>query len=550
MKEIMSDLTDAIETLSTQYVILGDVLRLSALKDSGGEQLLFDALLAVYRPEFAADQRIIVVQDVNEIYSYPENFASDSLIWLQKSLQIVDISNFFVIVISGNLQLQEELLWVQQNHSTDDISITGHYIPVPYERQDPVQDTFCPLPWMHLHVNTQLDITPCCKSDQTKPWGNLENHSVMDIVNGQQANAMRLKMLKSVPCSECHCCYVLEKNGQDSRRTVTNKRYHDLKQEFVAHTANDGSLLTFRPRTLDLRLNNTCNLKCRTCDGLSSSLLAYEEKKLYNNSINFDRIPTKRARSRTLSTLIRYVDDAEEISFAGGEPLLMQEHFAILEHLIDIGKTDVHLSYITNFTLSSYKGKNIFDIWKRFDTVNVSASLDGHGAVFEYVRHGASWPEIEKNFLALQHECPHVKFSVFSTISVFSAESVIELQQKWHQSNMLDIRHFQLNPVSINDFFSLSTLFPHHKTYLSKKIDDHVDWLTSVGATQLAIDWRTTQKSMWAHNKQYLSIMAAATNRARDIERKENFESVFPQFVDLFDTKDVKTHFKVAWQEK
>jgi len=543
MNQIMPGLSDAIEALGNQYEILGPPLRLSVLKDSLGEQQLFDSLLALYRPEFAADQRILVVQDTSEIYSYPENFASDALIWLQKSVQIVDISNFFVIVISGNAEVQEELRWVQQHHSTDDRPMQGHWVDVPYEKHTPVQDTFCALPWMHLHVTTQLDVAPCCAADQSQPWGNLENHSVMDIVNGQRANAMRSKMLKGVPCSECHRCYVLERNGQESRRTISNQLYHHLKPEFVAHTAIDGSISTFHPRTLDLRLNNTCNLKCRTCDGAASSLIAYEEKKLFNNTANFDRIPSKQSRARILDKLINFVDHADEIYFAGGEPLLMHEHFAILEYLIRLGKTDVRLAYNTNFTLPRYKDKNIFDIWKLFDNVKLSASLDGHGRVFEYVRHGASWPEIEQNLLTLRQRCPHVQIQVFSTISVFSAESVMELQQKWHESNMLDIRHFQLNPVSVNDFYSLCTLFAHHKTYLSKKIDDHVDWLLSVEAAQLARDWRTMQKTMWEHDKKYLSLMIASVNQARDIERKENFQSLFPQFADLFATVDAKTQF-------
>jgi MoaA/NifB/PqqE/SkfB family radical SAM enzyme len=543
MNQITPGLSDVIEALCNQYEIVGPPLRLSVLKDSLGEQKLFDSLLALYRPEFASNQRILVVQDTSEIYSYPENFASDALIWLQKSVQMIDISNFFVIVISGNSQIEKELHWVQQHYSTDDRSMHGYWVDIPYERQDLVQDTFCALPWMHLHVTTQLDVAPCCQADQTKPWGNLEKHSVMDIINSQQANQMRLKMLAGVPCRECHNCYTMERNGQESQRIITNKKYNHLKQDFAKQTNTDGSISTFKPLGLDLRLNNTCNLKCRTCDGRASSQIAYEEKKLFNDSTNLDRIPTRLSRSRVLDKVIGFLDHANTIYFAGGEPLLMHEHFAILEHLIRLGKTDVRLAYNTNFTLPRYKDKNIFDIWKLFDNVRLSASLDGHGAVFEYVRHGASWPEVEQNLLTLRQQCPHVQFQVFSTISVFSAESVMELQQKWHQSNMLDIRHFQLNPVSVNEFYSLCTLFAHHKTYLSKKIDNHVDWLMSVEAVQLAADWRTFQKTMWKHDKKYLSLMIASVNQARDIERKENFQSLFPQFADLFGTVDARSQF-------
>jgi sulfatase maturation enzyme AslB (radical SAM superfamily) len=371
----------------------------------------------------------------------------------------------------------------------------------------------------------------------------LEKDSVMDIVNGEQANQMRLKMLQGHTCVECKSCYVMEKNGHESARIVFNKKYSHLKHHMIEQTNADGSIRTFQPSYLDLRLNNTCNLKCRTCDGRASSQLAQEEKKLFDNSFNLDRIPNKISRSRALEKVIGFVEQSNDIYFAGGEPLLMHEHFAILDHLIELNKTDVRLRYNTNFTLQSYKNRNILDIWQLFPNVALAASLDGHGAIFEYVRHGASWSDIEKNFLALKTKCPHVEFTVSSTISIFSAESVMELQKKWHQSGMLDIKYFKLNSVSTNDYFNLCSLLPHHKTYLSKKIDDHIDWLMSIGGIELASDWQMCKQTMWQHDKKYLSLMIASVNRARDIERKENFESLFPQFADLFDNNGAKTQF-------
>ena len=39
---------------------------------------------------------------------------------------------------------------------------------------------------------------------------------------------------------------------------------------------------------------------------------------------------------------------------------------------------------------------------------------------------------------------------------------------------------------------------------------------------------------MWAEDKSYVNQEFAWVNRARDIERQENFELVYPQFYDLF----------------
>jgi MoaA/NifB/PqqE/SkfB family radical SAM enzyme len=541
-----STLFKAINELSKEFQILGDPIDLSLLREKNGEQKIFNMLQKVYRPAFGNNQRILVIQDSNEIYTYEENLASDALIFLQKSLQIIDISNFFVIVISGNKQIEKELEWVRIHHSTDTKSISFHHTPIPFEQQIMKTDSFCSLLWMHLYVDTRLEIAPCCVADQTKPWGSLEKHTMMEIINSKRANTMRLNMIHDQPCSECNNCYVKEKYSKNSRRIKTNKEYQHLRQDFINQTNEDGSLKLFKPLTLDIRLNNTCNLKCRTCDGQSSSQLAYEEKKLFNNLENYNRIPTKISRLDVLDKTIDYVHNANEIYFAGGEPLIMHEHYAMLDRLIDIGKTDTKLGYSTNFTLLTYKDFHVLDYWNRFSNVTLFASIDGHGPVFEYVRHGASWAMIEANLHALKKQCPHVEFYVNSTVSVFSAESVMELQQKWHTLGMLDIQKFKINPVSFNDYYSLSTLFPHHKRYLSKKINEHRAWLASVGNTMLATSWEKLQKTMWEENKGYLSLMIASVNQMRDVERSENFKSLFPQFSDLFDAENNSQQYNLG----
>ena len=47
----------------------------------------------------------------------------------------------------------------------------------------------------------------------------------------------------------------------------------------------------------------------------------------------------------------RFINDVEEIYFAGGEPLVMEEHYLILEKLIAAGRTDVRLRYNTNLVI-------------------------------------------------------------------------------------------------------------------------------------------------------------------------------------------------------
>jgi uncharacterized protein YtpQ (UPF0354 family) len=104
----------------------------------------------------------------------------------------------------------------------------------------------------------------------------------------------------------------------------------------------------------------------------------------------------------------------------------------------------------------------------------------------------------------------------------------------WHNSNKLHINKFQINPVIGNDFLTLQSLLSHHKKDISKKIDDHCDWLTVNNAIDLANSWKQIQQNMWSADKSYVNKEFSPVNRARDVERQENFELIYPQFYDLF----------------
>jgi ATP-dependent Clp protease adapter protein ClpS len=73
-----------------------------------------------------------------------------------------------------------------------------------------------------------------------------------------------------------------------------------------------------------------------------------------------------------------------------------------------------------------FRGNSFTNIWKEFSDITIGASLDTHGPVAEYLRHGTVWSTIESNLKRLQNEAPHVKFKVTSTVGFLNIESLIE----------------------------------------------------------------------------------------------------------------------------
>ena len=90
--------------------------------------------------------------------------------------------------------------------------------------------------------------------------------------------------------------------------------------------------------------------------------------------------------------------------FAGGEPLMTDKHYEILEHLIETGNTKVTLEYNSNVSRLKYKNKSIIDLWNKFENVTVSASLDSWGSRAEYIREGTDWDKVESNLQTIKEK--------------------------------------------------------------------------------------------------------------------------------------------------
>ena len=74
----------------------------------------------------------------------------------------------------------------------------------------------------------------------------------------------------------------------------------------------------------------------------------------------------------------------------------------MLDHLIDIGKTDVMVMYVTNLTKLDYDGFKLLDYIPKFRDVTFTVSMDGTGDLLEYIRWGSKWDQIVKNLDAVK----------------------------------------------------------------------------------------------------------------------------------------------------
>jgi sulfatase maturation enzyme AslB (radical SAM superfamily) len=172
-----------------------------------------------------------------------------------------------------------------------------------------------------------------------------------------------------------------------------------------------------------------------------------------------------------------HLDYVEQIYFAGGEPLMMDEHYRILEELERRGRFDVRLIYNTNFTQVRLKDRLVFDYWKKFDSVAVGASLDAMGARAEYIRKGTRWAIVEENRRRMLEICPEVDFYISPTLSIFNAWHLPDFHKSWVEQGLIRAQDLNVNILQDPAYYRIDIAPIKYKQRLRIKFEEHLEWL-------------------------------------------------------------------------
>jgi hypothetical protein len=153
----------------------------------------------------------------------------------------------------------------------------------------------------------------------------------------------------------------------------------------------------------------------------------------------------------------------EEVHLAGGEPLVMEDHFHLLELLIANGKTDVELYYDTNLSRLTYKHWDIVRLWQHFSRIRLSLSLDGVGKQGEYIRHGLVYDQWRRNLQRVKTEVPQAHRLMHFVVSIFNVLDLREhydaiIRNEFVAKNALGFTFLEWPP-----YLSVQVLHPHLK---------------------------------------------------------------------------------------
>ena len=495
---------------------------------SKGDKWLYDELKNL-KQDVLPDDSNITVRYTSDQYNNIDS-PGIAISKLQELLTLLDFPNFFVTIATTNKNIQQDLEKIRELYCPFESILSYTIIDGEFKKIILSSDTLCVLPWMHLYINPQGIVGTCCESNEHYPLGSIKDSSLQEIANSDAMKMLRRQMLSGQRPSGCSACWIKEDDRLPSARQHFNQEFLQFLS-LSEQTHEDGYVEDFKLRYLDFRANNVCNLKCRMCGGKFSSRIAKEENDLYQNSTFIDLKLTSEEIYLTLEYIEGNIDYLESVYFAGGEPLIMEEHYKILDLLLKHNKSDIKIIYNTNLTQLSYKKYNVVDYWKKFSNINVGASIDLIGDQAEYVRSGTNYDELEENYESIKD---YVGFTITSIVHLCNIFNLPKLQQHWIVNKKLNPKNLSFRALIYPKNMTLQVLPPHYKKLVKEIINQHIIWLSSISETKsLADTWDNVLQYMDAADQSHLLKDFFRLNDDKDRIRNERFEDVFPEYRDL-----------------
>jgi|TARA_R110000744_G_C19307414_1_gene556376 radical SAM protein with 4Fe4S-binding SPASM domain len=293
-----------------------------------------------------------------------------------------------------------------------------------------MENNFCIAPWVAISTDVNGSLRPCCKFDQPHrqkehvlPF--MKDNTLNEIWNGPEFKKLRQAFINGEKPNECRQCWDEQKAGIQSYREIINSQLdiypHQKKRDFTSVHAD-------APFYIDLKLTNVCNLKCRMCGPMASSLIQKENAKEYGDKGNAYWHQDKLIGTHNLESFISWLPEINWLCFTGGEPFVGKENRELLQMIIDKGYSDkIDLHFNTNGMLMP---DIIIKILKQFRNVSIAFSIDDIGERLRYHRHGADWETIKKNVEKVPDNMEKHVFTTINNYNIWYADEAYEELKK------------------------------------------------------------------------------------------------------------------------
>jgi hypothetical protein len=318
-------------------------------------------------------------------------------------------------------------------------------------------ETLCLAPWTHTYLSPQTERRMCCASrepaqnfaqyiDTKAGTGQYIPITLDQHWNSEHMKSVRRRMMAGETLPECEVCNNKLLNT-DVYRSYFNHLFGSKYQLAMELTTEDG-YTEMQPVSWDYRFSNLCNFKCRTCGDMLSS--AWESEQRTHNMINWPdpknnwMVPNVREKitefqdTQIEAEFAQAVEEhrVEEVYWVGGEPLMYEQHWRYMKRIIELGDgPQIYVRYNTNLSRCHYRGVDLFtDILDHVRDYQICASIDGTGAIGEYIRTGLNynqWLANMRQAVAHRRHSRQVRIDFTLTLpGLFEVGNIVQLAQE------------------------------------------------------------------------------------------------------------------------
>jgi hypothetical protein len=188
-----------------------------------------------------------------------------------------------------------------------------------------------------------------------------------------------------------------------------------------------------------------------------------------------------------------------------------------------------------------YKGQSVFDLWNKFENVEVMASLDGSYKRGEYIRKGTNWATIVNNRKEMIKHTPRTHFKIGPTVSMMNIWHLPDFHREWIEQGLIkNPKDVHWNILTGPEWFNIQVLPTEFKKEVDNKWRKHLCWINKNSKPNnyhsSAIKGVLTY--MNSADKSHLLPTSIEKLEFIDKVRNETWQETFPELSWLVDYKN------------
>lgn len=267
----------------------------------------------------------------------------------------------------------------------------------------------CSSAWTDVNINLGNNTIQYCCLSKSYPL------DLDDIENNINITNARAELAKGIKSSHCDYCW--------KQYAETGSAPMDTRRLW-----NNADEITPGIQSIEIRLDNYCDMSCIYCSPYHSHKIAKEQE-------NEDYIVYSSKHEDYLKVInwIKTVKPPVRVSIIGGEPTYSKNFYTFVEMLINSGIENLHFAMITNGNTSGVKRNKLhklLDLIPKSWRVEIILSNESIGKQSELVRYGLDWDTYVQN-VDYYNKHPAVRrFRATVTVSRYTAKGVYDYL-KW-----------------------------------------------------------------------------------------------------------------------